>query len=121
MEIESIPFDSFRTLTNCKPALDDPDNHGCQWYSSTDRRVAGRVYLDPKRDAFRYSVLRVLRDRWAIDESDKHYPAFQDAESALLEAMRRASDAKAVTVRDDVKPRMRFGKREQSQDTANGD
>lgn len=114
MEIESIPFDRFRTLTNCPPAPNDPDNHGCQWYSTSERRIAGRIYLDPKHEAFRYSVLRVGRLHWQIDESCDDYSSFQDAEAALFAAMRRNCGAKTVTVLEDVPPRLRFGKKARS-------
>ncbi len=120
MEIEAIPYSAFQTLTSCTHALNDPDNHGCQWYATTDRRVAGRIYLDPDDEAFRFSLLHFVRAGWEIDEPRQTFERFSDAETALLAAMRRESIGKAVTLKD-VPPRMRFGKGKTRDTVADGD
>jgi hypothetical protein len=109
MEIESIPFHPFQSLTSCTHALSDPDNNGCAWFATTDRRVAGRIFLDPKHDAFRFSVLHFVRAEWDVREPSTLYGRYEDAEAALMEAMQAESTGKEVTMKD-VPPRMRFGK-----------
>jgi len=109
MEIESIPYSAFQTLTSCTHALKDPDNHGCAWFATTDRRVAGRIYLDPDNDAFRFSLLHFVRAGWDIREPSYVYASYEDAEASLVDAMRRESIGKVVTVKD-VPPKMRFGR-----------
>ncbi len=109
MEIEPIPYSAFQTLTSCTHALNDPDNHGCQWYATTDRRVAGRIYLDLVGEAFRYSLLHFVRTGWEIKEARERFENFSDVETALLEAMKRESVGREVTLKD-VPPRARFGK-----------
>ena len=109
MEIESIPYSEFKTLTSCNHALEDPDNHGCQWYASTDRRVAGRIYLDPESDAFRFSVLRLLPTGWKAREPSYLFADFEEAESTLLTSMRQDCGGKEVSVKD-VPMKLRFGR-----------
>lgn len=109
MEIESIPFTAFYTLTSCTHALNDSDNHGCHWYATTDRRFAGRIYLDAAYEAFRFSQLHFVRSGWEIFESPCIFDQFEDAERALIESLSEKAGMKEVTVKD--KPaRMRFGK-----------
>src|SRR5262245_44223335 len=96
MEIESIPFDTFASLTNCPHALGDRDNHGCQWYATRDRSIAGRIYLDPAAEGFRYSVLRLIENRWKVIESPQTFPAFEETEVSLRSAMRRETGKEVV-------------------------
>ena len=109
MEIEAIPYSAFHNLTSCTHALKNPSNVGCQWYATTDRRVAGRIYLDPDIEAFRYSLLHFARSEWTIEESRETLESFDDAEAALIEAMRRESIGKEVTIKD-VPFKLRFGR-----------
>jgi hypothetical protein len=109
MKIESIPFNAFQSLTSCTHALSDPENNGCAWFATIDRRVAGRIYLDPKHDAFRISVLHFARAGWDVREPCNLYGRFEDAEAALLDAMRAESGGRAVTVKD-VPLRLKYGK-----------
>ena len=109
MEIETVPYSAFQSLTSCTHALSDPDNHGCAWFATTDRRVAGRIYLDPQNDAFRFSVLHFVRSGWDIREPSQLYGRYEDAEDALFAAMRRESVGKEVTIKD-MPLRAKFGK-----------
>jgi hypothetical protein len=109
MEIEPIPFHAFQSLSSCTHALNDPDNNGCAWFATTDRRVAGRIYLDGENDAFRFSLLHFARAGWDVREPSNLYGRYEDAEVALFEAMRAESCGKAVTVKD-VPLRLKFGK-----------
>ena len=120
MEIESIPYSAFQSLTSCSHALNDPDNHGCQWYVSTDRRVAGCIYLDPESDAFRFSVLRLLPTGWKAREPSYNFEKFDETESALLAAMIREGVGKEVTI-SDVTPKLRFGRGQKRSAVSDGE
>lgn len=75
----------------------------------TFRREAGRVYVDAAHSAFSFSVLRCVGENWHLTEGTDTFERFEDAESALLVVMTRASAGKAVRLVD-VAPRSRFGK-----------
>lgn len=109
MEIEPISYNTFQSLTSCTHALGEPDNPGFQWFATTDRRVAGRIFLEAKSEAFRITVLHHVRAGWEVRESSQLYGAYDDAEAALLEAIGCESVGKAVTQRD-VPMRLRFGR-----------
>lgn len=109
MEVESVPYSAFQTLTSCRHVAHDPDNHGCQWYLSRDRRIAGRVYLDAKHEDFRFSVLNRIASGWDIYEPRKSFEQFTDAERALKEEMLASSGVKPLS-HTDATPRLKWGR-----------
>jgi hypothetical protein len=115
MNIEPIPFSAFQSLISCAHALREPDNGGCAWYATTDRRVAGRLYINAQTEQFCPTVLHFVRAGWEVKELRHGYDAFEDAEAALFQAMTELT-GKPVTTKD-MPVRLRFGKRCASQTT----
>ena len=68
MNIEPIPFSAFQSLISCASALREPDNGGCTWYATTDRRVAGRLYINAQTEQFCPTVLHFVRTGWEVKE-----------------------------------------------------
>jgi hypothetical protein len=87
MEIEAIPFSAFQSLTSCTHALREPDNDGCGWYATTDRRVAGRIYISAATEQFCSTVLHFVRAGWDVKELRRGYDSLDDAEAALFRSM----------------------------------
>lgn len=108
MEIEQIPFSAFQSLTSCTHALRKPQNDGCGWYATTDRRVAGRIYFDADEEQFRVTVLNFVRAGWDVEESSQRFASFDEAEAAVIRLM-TAHLGQPVTLVD-VPFRLRFGK-----------
>jgi hypothetical protein len=98
MQVESIPYSAFHSLTSCTQALRKPENPGCGWYATMNRRVAGRIYFDAKRDEFFLTVLHFVRAGWEVHEVRDHYASFDDAEAAIIRAM-TALSGKQVTLK----------------------
>lgn len=109
MVIEPVPHSAFVSLTSCGHALKDAENPGCGWYATTDRRVAGRIFLDHREEKFRISVLHFVKAGWEIREPHLSFSSFDEAQTALVESMSRLSVGKPITLKD-VTPRVRFGK-----------
>ena len=111
MEVEPITFAAFTSLYSGGQLLSDNGNDGCAWYATADRSVLGRIVFDHGASGFRYTVLRVPRIRWELNESLRTFGRLEDAELALKDAMRRRSGKKKTTLHDD-EPRLRSGKRQ---------
>src|SRR5690349_17532472 len=109
MEIQPIVYDAFASLVSCSQSKPSSADHGCARYMTTDRHVAGRVYLEQKSEAFRFSVLCLARGVWDIRAPSRLYDRFEEAETALFEAMRQEVIGKPVTIQE-VPLKMRFGK-----------
>lgn len=108
MHIEPIGYSSFQSLVSCTHAFRDPDNKGCGWYASIDRRYAGRVYLDSRTATFRVTLLHFVRAGWEVEELTPKFERFEDAKLAVNEAMKEKRDSIVTTM--DVPMRARFGK-----------
>jgi hypothetical protein len=89
MHIERIPFSAFRSLVSCTHALRDPENDGCSWFATSDRRVAGRVYQDAESNDFHISILHFVSSGWELTEGPESYGDLGSAERGLVEAMER--------------------------------
>jgi hypothetical protein len=119
MEIEAIPFSAFQALISCTHALREPGNDGCGWYATTNRRVAGRIYIDAKTEQFHATVLHFVKAGWDVTELRCGCNAFDEAERALLQAMRELT-GKRVTVKE-TPMRLRYGRGRTSRPTAGPD
>ena len=109
MKIESIAFSAFASLTSGIGAIADSARDGCAWYATSDARAFGYVHFRPSDCLFGFSVLYLVMSAWYDEKSDNTFDLFDEAEAALLTAMRLAWGRKCVTVHD-VPMRLRFGR-----------
>lgn len=99
MEIEAVPYSAFQTLISCTHALRESENDGCAWYATTDRRVAGRIYINAKTEQFCSTVLHFVRAGWDVKELRQGCDSLDDAEATLFQSMRELT-GKPVTIKD---------------------
>ena len=108
MEIESISYLAFASLTRRVGAIADSSGMGCAWYAAFDARAFGRIHIHPSDGTFGVSVWHFGTSVWHYEQLPDAFDLFADAEAAMFAKIRRASGRKAVTV-SDIPMKMRRG------------
>jgi hypothetical protein len=86
MDIQELPFIQFCNILG--DSVVDRLNPGCAWYASADRRVAARLFLDPRTERFRYSTYRFCHGGW-VQRDSRGDEFLAEAELALFKALQK--------------------------------